>query len=287
MEDGMKIVITAESTIDLPKELLDKYDIKTIPYMVLLGDKDFKDGEIQPTEIFDFVDKNKILPKTSAINKQKYEEFFKSQLENYDAVIHFCLSGEITSSCQNAKDAASEFSNVYIVDSKSLSTGIALLAIYAKELVDKGLHAEEVYKKVCERIPNVQASFVLKKLEYLYKGGRCSALAYFGANLMQIRPQIILKDGKMGVHRKYRGNMDKVVALYCKDTLEEFNNPDLDVAFVTYTTATPEMVKAAKDAVIARGFKTVYETRAGATISSHCGENTLGILYLNDGTEGH
>lgn len=287
MEDRMKIVITAESTIDLPKELLDKYNIKTIPYMVLLGDKDYKDGEILPTEIFDFVDKNKILPKTSAINKQRYEEFFKSQLENYDAVIHFCLSGAITSSCQNAKDAAKELGNVYIIDSQSLSTGIALLAIYAKELVDRGLHAEEVYKKVCERIPSVQASFVLKKLEYLYKGGRCSALAYFGANLMQIRPQIILKDGKMGVHRKYRGNMDKVVALYCKDTLTEFNNPDLDVAFVTYTTATPEMVKAAKDAVIARGFKTVYETRAGATISSHCGENTLGILYMNDGTEGH
>ena len=104
---------------------------------------------------------------------------------------------------------------------------------------------------------------------------------------MKIRPQIILKDGKMGVHRKYRGNMDKVVAQYCKDTLEEFNNPDLDVAFVTYTTATPEMVEAAKNAVKAKGFKTIYETRAGATISSHCGENTLGILYINDGIDGH
>lgn len=283
----MKTVITAESTIDLPKELLEKYDIKTIPYMIILGDNEFKDGEIQPTEIFDFVDKNKILPKTSAINKEQYLDFFKKQLQSYDAVVHFCLSGGITSACQNAKDAAQELKNVYVVDTQSLSTGIALLAIYAKELADKGLDAPEIYEKVSARVPNVQASFVLKKLEYLYKGGRCSALAYFGANLMHIRPQIILKNGKMGVHRKYRGNMDKVVAQYCKDTLEEFNNPDLDVAFVTYTTATPEMVEAAKNAVKARGFKTIYETKAGATISSHCGENTLGILYLNDGTEGH
>lgn len=283
----MKTVITAESTIDLPKELLEKYDIKTIPYMIILGDKEFKDGEIQPTEIFDFVDKNKILPKTSAINKEQYLDFFKKQLQSHDAVVHFCLSGGITSACQNAKDAAQELKNVYVVDTQSLSTGIALLAIYAKELADKGIDASEIYEKVSARVPKVQASFVIKKLEYLYKGGRCSALSYFGANLMHIRPQIILKNGKMGVHRKYRGNMDKVVAQYCKDTLEEFNNPDLDVAFVTYTTATPEMVEAAKNAVKARGFKTIYETRAGATISSHCGENTLGILYINDGTEGH
>lgn len=283
----MKTVITAESTIDLPKELLEKYDIKTIPYMIILGDKEFKDGEIQPTEIFDFVDKNKILPKTSAINKEQYLDFFKKQLQSHDAVVHFCLSGGITSACQNAKDAAQELKNVYVVDTQSLSTGIALLAIYAKELADKGIDASEIYEKVSARVPNVQASFVIKKLEYLYKGGRCSALSYFGANLMHIRPQIILKNGKMGVHKKYRGNMDKVVAQYCKDTLEEFNNPDLDVAFVTYTTATPEMVEAAKNAVKARGFKTIYETRAGATISSHCGENTLGILYINDGTEGH
>lgn len=279
----MKTLITAESTIDLPKELLEKYQIKTIPYMVLLGDKDFKDGEIEPTEIFKFVDEKKILPKTSAINKQQYTDFFKENLKSCDAIVHFSLSGQITSSTQNAKDAAAEFENVYVVDTQSLSTGIALLAIYAKKLVDSGLEAKEIYEKASARVPSVQASFVVKKLEYLYKGGRCSALAYFGANLMKIRPQIILKDGKMGVHRKYRGNMDKVVENYCKDTLDEFNNPDLSVGFVTYTTATPEMVEAAKRSLQEKGFKTIYETRAGATISSHCGENTLGILYINDG----
>ena len=251
--------------------------------MVLLGDKDFKDGEIEATEIFKFVDEKKILPKTSAINKQRYTDFFKENLKSCDAIVHFSLSGQITSSTQNAKDAAAEFENVYVVDTQSLSTGIALLAIYARKLADSGLGAKEIYEKASARVPSVQASFVVKKLEYLYKGGRCSALAYFGANLMKIRPQIILKDGKMGVHRKYRGNMDKVVENCCKDTLEEFDNPDLSVGFVTYTTATPEMVEAAKRSLQEKGFKTIYETRAGATISSHCGENTLGILYINDG----
>ena len=279
----MKICISAESTIDLPKDLLNKYDIHTIPYTIIMGDKEYFDGEIMPEEIFKKVDATKILPKTSAINEEQYGEYFENLLKNYDAVIHFCLSSEISSSCKNACNAAEKLKNVYIVDTKSLSTGIALLAIYARKLVEQGFDAKEIYEKTSSRVPSVQASFVLKKLEYLYKGGRCSALSYFGANLLQIRPQIILKDGKMGPYKKYRGNMDKVVANYCKDTLEEFNNPDLSVGFVTYTTATEKMVEEAKQSLVDRGFKTIYCTKAGATISSHCGENTLGILYINDG----
>lgn len=281
----MKIAISTESTVDLPKELLEKYHISTIPYTIILGDKEFKDGEILPEKIFEFVDNTKILPKTSAINSEQYEEYFKNLLKDHDGVVHICLSGDITSACKNAEMVAEKLKNVYVVDSKSLSTGIALLAIYASTLVDKGESAESVFEKVKARVPSVQASFVLKKLEYLYKGGRCSALSYFGANLLQIRPQIILKDGKMGPHKKYRGNMDKVVANYCKDVLEEFNNPDLSIGFVTYTTASDKMVEEAKQSLVERGFKTIYCTKAGATISSHCGENTLGILYINDGGE--
>lgn len=279
----MKISITAESTIDLTKELLEKYQISTLPFLVILGDKEFKDGEIGSTAIFKFVEENKILPKTSAINKETYKEFFANQLKESDAVVHISLSSQMSSSCQNAKDAASELENVFVVDSLSLSTGIALLAIYARELAEQGLNAEEIFKKVSERVPYVQASFVIERLDYLYKGGRCSALAYFGANLMKIRPQIIVKQGKMSSYKKYRGSMDKVVENYCKDTLEEFNTPDCSVAFLTYTTATEKMVDEARKALESAGFKNIYETRAGATISSHCGEHTLGILYINDG----
>ncbi|MBP3619550.1 MAG: DegV family protein [Clostridia bacterium] len=277
----MKIAITAESTIDLTKELLEKYNIKITPFTVILGEQEYKDGEVTQEDIFKFVAEKKILPKTAAINEAQYTEFFEEQLKDNDAVVHICLSSAISTACFQAKEAASKMQNVYIVDSQSLSTGIALLAIYARELAESGNSAEKVWSMVNERVPAVQASFVVKKLDYLHKGGRCSSVAYFGANILQIRPQIILKEGKMGVHRKYMGKMEKVVANYCKDTLNEFNTPDLKNAFVTYTTATPEMIEIAKKALKERGFENIYETRAGATITSHCGENTLGILYIN------
>ncbi len=279
----MKISVTAESTIDLPKELLEKYQITTTPFMVILGEKEFKDGEVSSADIFKFVSEKKILPKTSAINKAQYEEFFKQQLKTADAVVHISLSSQISSACQNAKDVAKDMKNVFVVDSLSLSTGIALLAIYARQLADEGYDGVDVAEMVEKRVPFVQASFVIERLDYLYKGGRCSALAYFGANLMHIRPQILVKNGKMGSYKKYRGSMDKVVKNYCADTLAEFNKPDKKLAFVTYTTATPEMVTEAKKALQNAGFETIYETRAGGTISSHCGEHTLGILYINDG----
>lgn len=279
----MKISISAESTIDLPPQLLEKFDIKTLPFTIILGDKEFLDGkEIVPADIFKFVEETNQLPKTSAINENQYSDFFKELLKSSDAVVHISLSSEISSAYRNALSASKKLENVFIVDSKSLSTGIALLAIYARKLALQGLLPSEIFEKTSARTGYVQASFVLKKLDYLYKGGRCSALSYFGANLMQIRPQIILKEGKMGVHRKYRGNMNKVVIDYCKDTLEEFKSPDLSVAFVTYTTATQEMIESAKNALKARGFEEIYETVAGATITSHCGESTLGILYIND-----
>ncbi len=280
----MKIAISTESVVDLTPELKEKYDISVIPYTVILGDKEYTDGvDITPEQIFEFVEKNKILPKTTAINEFTYQEYFEKLLKEYDAVVHICLSSKITSACANAISASKKFDNVFVVDSLSLSTGIALLAIYARQLADKDVEPEEIYKKVTARVPYVQASFVVKKLDYLHKGGRCSSIALLGANLMQIRPQIVLKQGSMGVHKKYVGNMNKVIEKYCRDTLNEINKPDLSVGFVTYTTATPEMVAAAKKALQERGFKNIYETHAGATITSHCGENTLGILYINDG----
>ena len=279
----MKIAISAETTIDMPKELLEKYNIHTVPFSILLGDEDRLDGELPPTEIFEYVQKTGVLPKTSAINEFTYTEYFKGLLSEYDAIVHISLSSGISCACNNAKAAAAGLQNIYIIDSQSLSTGIALLAIYASKLAAKGnIAAAEIANLVAGRVKDVQASFVIERLDYLHKGGRCSSLALFGANLLKIRPQIIVKDGKMGSAKKYKGNMDMVVKNYCADVLEQFNTPDLSVAFVTYTTATEGMVANAKEALINRGFKEVYETQAGATIASHCGEHTLGILYIND-----
>lgn len=279
----MKIAVSVESTNDLTKDLLNKYDIKVIPYQIVLDDKTILDGEMTTEELFDFVEKSGKLPKTNALNEFEYTEFFESLKKDYDAVIHVALSSGLTSSTQNAINASKNVENVFVVDSKSLSTGIGLLAIFARELADKGENPQDIYEKVSNRVDKLQVSFVIERLDYLYKGGRCNSLQFFGANLLKLRPRIILKDGKMGADKKYRGTMGKVVAKYCEEVLDEFNTPDLDKVFITYTTATEEMVEAAKAAVEARGFKNIYQTHAGCTIASHCGANTLGILYFNDG----
>lgn len=281
----MKIAISAESTCDLSKQIIEENDIKIIPYTVILGDDEVLDDENLPVKIFEFVSKTKKLPKTSAINEMTYKEYFEGLLESYDAVIHIALSSGISSSINNAIKASEELKNVYVIDSKSLSTGIGLLVLYAKKLSLLGVSPEDIVAKVNARVPFVQASFVIEKLDYLYKGGRCNALALFGANLLKIRPQIILKDGFMKPAKKYRGAMDKVIQSYCTDTLEEFNNADKSIVFITHTTATPEMVSAARKSLENAGFENIVETTAGGTITSHCGENVLGILYINDGGE--
>lgn len=279
----MKICISAESTIDLPREILDEFGIQTVPFTITLGDKNGLDGVTTPEEIFDYVDRTGVLPKTSAVNMGQFDEYFRKLLKDYDEVIHFSLSSELSSAYQNAVNAAKEIGHVYVVDSRSLSTGIALLAIYASKLVKENLTAEEIVKKVSERIPHDQASFVLATVDYLHKGGRCSTLAKNLATWFRFRPQIIVSDGKMGPGKKYIGKQVQCVESYCKDTLETFNNPDLEIGFVTHSNATPDMVEAAKQAMINRGFMRVIETKAGATISSHCGPKCLGILYINDG----
>ena len=280
----MKICITAESTVDLSKELLKQYDIKVIPFTVLLGEDEYADGDITPQDIFDYVAEKKVLPRTCAINDYQYRDFFRACLDQgYDAVIHFCLSSGISASYLQAVHAATKVENVFVIDSQSLSTGIALEAIYARKLAEKGLEPKEIVEKVTARVPYVQASFVIQTLEYLHKGGRCSGLLRFGAAILRIKPQIIVSEGKMAPAKKYIGRKSQVVEAYCKDTLEQFANPDLSVAFVTHTQATPEMVAVAIDALKNRGFKTIYETTAGATITSHCGPQTIGILFINDG----
>jgi DegV family protein with EDD domain len=280
----MKIAITSDSVIDLTKELLEKYDIKLLNFRILLGDVEYRDGEISNKDIFKFVQENKVLPKTSAENQESYENFFSEVLKEYDALIHINLSSFMSVSHTNARLAGEKFNGkVEVVDSLSLSTGAGLLAIYARELANDGVSAQEIANKVAERTDKLQVSFVIERLDYLYKGGRCNALALLGANVLRIRPRITVKNGKMGSDKKYRGTMDRVIAKYTAEVLDEFNTPDLDKVFITYTTATPEMINNARQALSDAGFKNIYEAHAGCTIASHCGANTLGVIYLNDG----
>ncbi|MBR6736924.1 MAG: DegV family protein [Clostridia bacterium] len=280
----MSIAITADSVIDLTPELLEKFNIKLIPISVIVGDDVYDDGVITTDEIFAYVKKTGVLPKTSACNETRYSENFSNLLKEYDGVIHFSLSSFMSASHMNAVNASKQFDGkVEVIDSMSLSTGTGIQAIYARELTKTESDIHVIAEKVRSRVSSVQASFVVERLDFLHKGGRCSSVALLGANLLKIRPQIIVKDGKMGSHKKYRGAMPLVVKKYCYDVLEEFNTPDKKICFITYSSATPEMIESAKQVVSEAGFETVYITRAGGTISSHCGENTLGILYYNDG----
>ena len=277
-----KIAISLDSASDLSKELIEKYDFKIIPFGVNLGDKFFYDGEIAPEEIFEYADNNKTLPKTNAVNEEAFKEHFAKILNDYDAIIHFDISSEMSSAYQNAVNASKNFKNVYVVDSRTLSTAISLEAIYAKKLTETMDDPAKIVELVKKRIPAVQTSFIIERLDYLYKGGRCSGLALLGANLLKIRPEIEVLNGNMKNTEKFRGKMADCVTKYCRATLEKYNHPDKSVIFITHSVADKELVDAAKAVVSEYGFENVYETTAGCTVSSHCGKNTLGILYIND-----
>lgn len=279
----MKIAITAETTVDLTNELLQEFDIKTIPLFVRLGDDEFADGTINNQQIFEYVKQTKQLPKTSAPNEQNYIDFFEETLKEYDAVIHFSISSEISSSCDHAKKAASSLQNVYVMDTKALSTGIALFCIYARQLANNGLEPLEILKKCEERQPFAQVSFVLQELNYLYKGGRCNSLQLLGSNLLKIKPQIIMENGKMRSNKKFMGSGNSIYMKYVNATLEQYNNPDLNYAFITSPNCNQDIVEEIKQLLYKKGFKNVYFTTAGATITSYCGDGCLGILYFNDG----
>ena len=280
------VKITSESSADL-NELFDKYGIGVIPLSVNLDGKDYLDGvDIFPQDIFKAYEEKKILPKTAALSPENYKDFFRPIRESGAGIAHFALSSKITTNCGNAIKAGDELGGVYVVDTHSLSSGMGLLVLYAAELAQKGLSAKEIYDRVNARVPKVQASFVVDTMEYLHKGGRCSGLANFAATLLKIKPTILLVDGEMKVGQKYMGSsFAKSIIKYVDNTLHEFDNPDYTRIFVTHSYAEPDVVEAVKAEIRSKApqFKEIIETKAGATITAHCGRGTLGILYINDG----
>ena len=278
----LRIAITTESTVDLPKEMLETLNVSVLPYTIVLNGEEFADGTFTNEDLFAKVEKSGSLPKTQAINEYSFSEFFRQKLDHADAIIHFSLSGELSSSFEHALIASKGFENVRVVDTRALSTGIALLVIKAVEFVNAGCELDEVISKISVLVPKVQTSFLIDKTNYLYKGGRCSLLSFVAASILAIKPQIVMKNGKLEPAKKYRGSFDKAIIKYVRDTLEEFDKPDLDTIFITYTTTKPETLDEIEAILNETGFKKVYRTRAGCTISSHCGPNCLGILYFND-----
>lgn len=286
----MKIKITSDSTLDLTPELLEKYNIATIALAVNLGEKTYFDGiDIVPEDIYKYFDETGELPKTGARSPEDYKDFFQKYLDEGYEIVHVGIGSELSCSYGNCRLAAQELKGVYTVDSQTLSSGTGLLALYASDLTKSGKYsAKEIAEKVSNRAKASQSSFIIEKLKFLHKGGRCSMLSVLGANILRIKPCIQVVDGKNTVARKYMGNMISCVKKYCEDTLKIYNTPDHTRVMITYSTATPEMLETAKEVLESYGkFKEILITQAGSVINSHCGRNTLGVLYLNDGDEGH
>lgn len=277
-----KIIISSDSTCDLSRELIDRYNIRILPLGVSLGDNIYRDGvDITPDDIYAYVAKTGQLPKTSAINMAENADFFAELTKDGSAVIHFTISSSMSATYNNARVAAEDFEDVYVVDSKNLSTGNGLLVIVAAEMVRQGLDAKEIAQRVTAMADCVDASFVVDNLEYLAKGGRCSAVAAFGANLLQLKPCIAVKKGAMGVSKKYRGKFEKVLPNYVAERLANGDDIDLDRVFVTHAGCDPHIVESVVQTVKdTLPFKEVFVTRAGCTVSSHCGANTLGVLFI-------
>ena len=279
---SLNTVITSDSTTDLSKELRERYNVTVMPLKITLGDNTYTDGEdITPDDIYAHHDKTGQLPKTAATNVGDCIDFFKPFCDAGKTVIHFTISSEMSSTYNNACLAAEELGNVYVIDTKNLSTGGGLLVISAAEMISSGLSAEETVKRTRELVPRVDASFVIDSLEYLYKGGRCSALAMLGANLLKLKPCIQVKDGKMDVAKKYRGKFSEVLKQYASEKLADYSDIELDRVFVTHAGCDPELVNEIVELVKSKvPFKEVFMTRAGCTVSSHCGANTLGVLFI-------
>lgn len=278
----MRIKITSDSTCDLSRELLDANNISLIPLVVIREGEAFEDGiTITPAEIFDHVAAGGDLCTTSAVSIGGYAEFFESYAREYDGVIHINLGSGFSTCYQSACLAAEEFPNVRVIDSQNLSTGQGLVVLKACRLAESCTDLDALAEALRSFTEKVEASFLVDKLDYLVKGGRCSSAAALGANLLNLKPCIEVREGRMTVVKKYRGNYARCLASYVRDRLEGREDILRDTLFITKTQVSDDCYKAVLDAVNACGsFGNVYETTAGCTISCHCGPGTLGVLFV-------
>jgi len=278
----LKVKICSDSVCDLSAELKEKYALDILPLYVMLDGKEHRDGvDIVPEDIYAHVAAGGALGSTAAVSVADYIEFFTKQLESCDELVHFHISSSMSACYQNACIAAEEVGNVYPIDSENLSTGIGLQILDALEMAEKGMSGEEIQSAINFRRGNVEASFVVDSVDYLHKGGRCSAVAALGANLLGLKPCIEVRDGAMGVAKKYRGKIFKCILQYVRERLENRSDIDTGKIFITHSGGfTPEELQAVEDEVKKyQSFDNIYHTRAGCTVSNHCGPKTLGILF--------
>lgn len=278
------IILCADSTCDLSEELLERYNIHIFPLHIVLGDRTYQDGvDLVPDQIYQIYREKKILPKTAAINVEEYTEFARPFIKAGNDVIYVTLGSGISATYNNCRLAAEELPGMYVIDSGNLSTGMGHVVLAAAKGIEAGLPVEQIVEETRALAHRVEASFVIDTLEFLYKGGRCSALAMLGANMLKLKPCIEVDnaDSRMSVGKKYRGSLDKALEQYVKDRLEGRDDIVTDRIFITHSGIAPERVELVRREIAKyQQFNEVIETRAGCTISSHCGPNTLGILFV-------
>ena len=278
----MRIKILSDSTCDLSRELVEKHDITLVPLNVIKNGENFKDGvTITPDVIFAHVAAGGDLCSTAAVSIGDYEDLFAKYAAEYDGVVHINIGSGFSASHQNARLAAEEYDNVLVVDSMSLSTGQGMIVLEACRLAEEGADLETIKTALNELIGKVEISFVLDRLEYMVKGGRCSAAAALGANLLNLKPCIEVKDGKLVVVKKYRGSFTKCLQSYVKDRLAGREDLRRDLLLLTHTAVSDESIDVVRQGIEQNGgFDAVEDMVAGCTVSCHCGPGTLGIIFV-------
>ncbi|MDP4091532.1 MAG: DegV family protein [Bacillota bacterium] len=279
-----KIILSADSTCDLGDLLKERYGVSLYPLHIILNGNQYLDGvDITADGIYDTYYKYNVLPQTAAPNPVEFSKYFKKWTDAGYDVIHITIGSGISSSYQNSCLAAHEFDNVYTIDSCNLSTGFGLLVIEAAELIAKGMSAREIVQEINELRSKIHASFILDSLKFLQASGRCSYLSALGANLLNIKPCIEVDNtsGKMSVVKKYRGSLEKVLKHYTNDQLKDRTDLKLDRVFITHSGLSDELIEVVQEEIkMVADFKEILITRAGCTVSSHCGPNTLGVLFM-------
>lgn len=277
----MNIKVTADSTCDLSPEILERYNITTVPLYILKDGKESQDGiDITPADIMAHVAAGGNLCSTAAVNVVDYINLFSKFSSEYDAVFHINISAEFSSCYQNACTAAKEFDNVYVIDSRNLSSGHGHVVIEAAIKGETMDDPKQLYDHLVKLTDRIEASFILDRLEYMRKGGRCSAVTLLGANLLQLKPCIEVSKGKMGVEKKYRGTLTKCLNAYVKDRLHGRDDIAYDRIFITHCQCDSYVEQVRDDIAKYAKFEEVLETNAGCTITCHCGPGTLGILFI-------
>ena len=279
------VKIISDSTCDLSKDLLEKYDIDITPLHIVLGEDEYEDGvNITPDEIYKWSDETKETPKTSAAGIEQTTEIMRSYVEAGREIVCFSISAGMSTTVNVMNMAAQVLEaedKIKVIDSANLSTGIGLLVIEAAIMAKEGKSAQEISERIEHLKPLVRSSFVVDTLTYLHRGGRCTGLATMAGGVLKLHPKIVVEDGKMRPDKKYRGKMERIVMDYVKDMEEDLKIAKQDRVFITHSGCSEDIINEVKSYLQTLNiFGEILVTRAGGVISSHCGPGTLGVLYI-------